>query len=319
MHERSFGGNPASVIVLSSSPEDQALAANDALMQKIGMEFNLSETAFCNPLPGGTESEPKYEIRWFTPATGPSVVREASRVRQMVAGLTFCHRTSISGHATLASAHVLFTTFHPTATRITFSTRKSGSLSAVRHPEDGSISLDFPAGRLTTLEDGHRRRPKIVDAVIKVVKSKEAIKRVDWWDPMGCLIELGSEVDLEKLEVDAGLLSNVGDLVILTQPAPVSSGFDIYSRVFAPDLGIPEDPVTGAAHTALAPFWLSAPSISRLPKSSAVQQTSSLKAKQVSKRGGEMVLALDRETGRVELRGFAKTVMRGEIDLGGAR
>ncbi|GAA5919525.1 hypothetical protein JCM1841_002254 [Sporobolomyces salmonicolor] len=295
--QRSFGGNPASVIVLSSSPEDQALVANDALMQKIGMEFNLSETAFCSPLPGGTESEPKYEIRWFTPAT----------------------EVPLCGHATLASAHVLFTTFHPTATRITFSTRKSGSLSAVRHPEDGSISLDFPAGRLTTLEDGHRRRPKIVDAVIKVVKSKEAIKRVDWWDPMGCLIELGSEVDLEKLEVDAGLLSNVGDLVILTQPAPVSSGFDIYSRVFAPDLGIPEDPVTGAAHTALAPFWLSAPSISRLPKSSAVQQTSSLKAKQVSKRGGEMVLALDRETGRVELRGFAKTVMRGEIDLGGAR
>ncbi|GAA5971902.1 hypothetical protein JCM21900_000647 [Sporobolomyces salmonicolor] len=294
--QRSFGGNPASVIVLSSSPEDQALAANDALMQKIGMEFNLSETAFCKPLPGGTESEPKYEIRWFTPTT----------------------EVPLCGHATLASAHVLFTTFRPTATRITFSTRKSGSLSAVRHPEDGSISLDFPAGRLTTLEDGHRRRPKIVDAVIKVVKSKEAIKRVDWWDPIGCLIELGSEVDLEKLEVDAGLLSNVGDLVILTQPAPVSSGFDIYSRVFAPDLGIPEDPVTGAAHTALAPFWLSAPSLSRLPKSSAVQQTSSLKAKQVSKRGGEMVLTLDRETGRVELRGFAKTVMRGEIGLDGA-
>ncbi|GAA5881123.1 hypothetical protein JCM1840_007112 [Sporobolomyces johnsonii] len=293
--QRSFGGNPASVIVLSSSPEDQALAANDALMQKIGMEFNLSETAFCKPLPGGTEDEPKYEIRWFTPTT----------------------EIPLCGHATLASAHVIFTKFHPTATRIAFSTRKSGSLAAVRHPEDGSISLDFPAGQLTTLEDGHRRRPKIVDAVTKVINSSEAIKRVDWWDPLGCLVELGSEVDLEKLEVDAGLLSHLGDLVILTQPAPVSSGFDIYSRVFAPNLGIPEDPVTGAAHTALAPFWLSASSLSRLPNSSAVQQASSLKAKQVSKRGGEMVVTLNREHRRVELRGFAKAVMTGEIDLEG--
>ncbi|BGP03017.1 hypothetical protein NBRC10513v2_006743 [Rhodotorula toruloides] len=296
-----FSGNPAAVLIFTSSPEDQQLAKDDDLMQKIAAEFNLAETAFCRALvegktEGGDEGSPEYEIRWRTPTL----------------------EVPLCGHATLASAHVLFTTYHPTATSLTFRTLHSGTLRALRNKSDNSISLDFPAASLLTLEEGHRRRPKIVDAVKAATGlGEESVGKVAWWDAWnGAVVELDAGVDLANLKVDIAATATVGDILLLTQPAPASSGFDIYSRVFARPVGIDEDPVTGAAHTALAVFYLLDPSTaSRLPHSSQALSSSTLRAKQVSKRGGELVVVLDQEIKRVELRGQARRVMKGEIEL----
>lgn len=134
----------------------------------------------------------------------------------------------------------------------------------------------------------------------------------------------------------------LGRQLILTCPAPAESGSDIYSRVFAPASGVPEDPVvrgalprsaqhgacaahyltvplwpqTGAAHTALAPFWLlDKHSISRLPDPTRAHDTSVLRAKQVSRRGGELIVKLEEKNKRVELQGSARRVMRGVLEL----
>ncbi|GAA5913086.1 hypothetical protein JCM6882_005557 [Rhodosporidiobolus microsporus] len=287
-----FSGNPASVIVFD---EDDPRSTDEEFCQTLAVEFNLSETAFSTVQPGGTEEEPVYGLRWWTPGA----------------------EVPLCGHATLATAHVLFSTRHPSAKQITFNTRFSGALRAARNASDGSISLDFPAASLLVLEDGHRRRPKIVEAVVKATglgeESVKAVAYVDAFD--GAVVELGADVDLEKLQVKTTEIGAAGKLVILTQPAPAASGYTIYSRVFAPLLGIDEDPVTGAAHAALAPFWLSTPSSARLVSSADVVASRTLRAKQVSKRGGEMDVVLDAAGKRVELRGKARTVMRGEIEL----
>ncbi|GAA6064222.1 hypothetical protein JCM10212_003831 [Sporobolomyces blumeae] len=222
----------------------------------------------------------------------------------------------ISGHATLASAHVLFTHYHPRATRIEFSTRSRGSLTAVRDRSTGSIALDLPKSSLVTLEEGHRRRGEILRGVEKVVERDDVV-RIDWADEIAaCVVELSDRVDLEHLEFDPFVLISIGEfMIILTQPAPVGSGFDIHSRVFGPDVEVPEDPVTGSAHTALAPFWISGPSLSRLRNPENVARTSTLRAKQVSKRGGELLVSYDEDKGRVELRGWAKEVMSGQLTL----
>ncbi|BGP19595.1 hypothetical protein JCM10213v2_007690 [Rhodosporidiobolus nylandii] len=277
-----FGGNPASVLIFGDSEADQKLAGDEKLMQQIAAEFNLSETAFARKLAGGSEEQPEYEL---------------------------------SGHATLATAHVLFP-LHPSATSIKFTTRFSGFLFA-RRSADGQIAVDFPSADLLTLENGHRRRPKIVAAVCAATGLKEeSVTRVAWYDAWEApLVELAANVDLEGLKVDFTAIATAGRLTILTQPAPTSSGFDIYSRVFAPAVGINEDPVTGAAHTALCPFWLSGSSISRLHGSDSVHTSRTLKARQVSKRGGEMDCVLSEDVKRVELRGKARTIMKGEILL----
>ncbi|GAA5826665.1 hypothetical protein JCM11251_002843 [Rhodosporidiobolus azoricus] len=287
-----FSGNPAAVVVWE---KDDPRATNEELCLTIAQEFNLSETAFSVPQEGGTEAEPVYGLRWWTPG----------------------EEVPLCGHATLATAHALFTTRHPSATKITFNTRFSGALIATRNASDGSLSLDFPAADILVLEEGHRRKPKIVEAVKKATGlGDEKIKAVAYMDSFsGAVIELDESVELEKLDVKASDIGGAGKLVILTQPAPASSGYTIYSRVFAPLLGVSEDPVTGAAHTALAPFWLRTASSSRLASAASVVASRTLKAKQVSKRGGEMEVVLDREGKRVELRGRARTVMRGEIEL----
>ncbi|GAA5972993.1 hypothetical protein JCM11641_000355 [Rhodosporidiobolus odoratus] len=109
---------------------------------------------------------------------------------------------------------------------------------------------------------------------------------------------------------------HAGMNLIFTQPAPAGSGYDTYSRVFVPNVGVDEDPVTGVAHTSIAPFWLCYPdALSRLHGSAEIKVSKTLRAKQVSKRGGEMVIVLDEAKGRVELRGGARTVMKGEVLL----
>ncbi|GAA5865102.1 hypothetical protein JCM3774_002131 [Rhodotorula dairenensis] len=292
-----FGGNPAAVIVWDNAN----LAADDDLAQKIAAEFNLSETAFAQRLGQGSdrESNPEYELRWRTPTT----------------------EVPLCGHATMATAHTLFTQHHPAATSITFKTRHSGILVARRDGTgpDEAIALDFPAASLVTLEQGHRRRPKILDGLAKSVQGFEEcqVVRIAWWDGHKApIVELKAGTDLEQLQVTPAPLADIGDLIMLTCPAPADSGFDIYSRVFAPAFGVPEDPVTGAAHTALTPFYLGDDgSLSRLHDGTRAKSTQSLRAKQVSKRGGELVVTLDERKKRVELKGSARRIMKGVVEL----
>ncbi|BGP19602.1 hypothetical protein JCM10213_000197 [Rhodosporidiobolus nylandii] len=286
-----FGGNPASVLIFGDSEADQKLAGDEKLMQQIAAEFNLSATAVARRM-GGNEEEPEYELRWRTPTS----------------------EVVLCGHATLATAHVLFP-LHPAASSIRFVTRFSGALYARRLGD--LISLNFPAADLLTLENGHRRRPKIVGAVLAATGLKEeSILRVVWYDGSESpVVELAEDVDLEGLKVDFPKIEPAGRTVILTQPAPASSEFDIYSRIFGPAVGINEDPVTGSAHTALCPSWLSPESISRLHNADRVKQSRTIRAKQVSKRGGEIDCVLSEDGKRVELRGKARTVMKGEILL----
>ncbi|GAA5825107.1 hypothetical protein JCM5353_006511 [Sporobolomyces roseus] len=288
-----FAGNQAAVIVLDDSADHDNIAQDEPLCQRIAQEFHLSETAFAKPLPGGTESQPKYLLRWWTPT----------------------YEIPLCGHGSLATAAVLFTHYHPKAESIHFETKKRGHLIARRNSEDSSISLDFPRGSLVSLSEGHRRLPKITTAVERFIR-KEQIMRVDWSDEIGAYcVEISQDIDLPSLEVDVPGLLALKEEVILTQPAPPSSGFDIYSRVFRPDAEVPEDPVTGSAHTALAPFWFSSPSLERLHNPSKVKETSTLRAKQVSKRGGELMVKFDEKNRRVELTGFAREMMKGELSL----
>ncbi|GAA5933424.1 hypothetical protein JCM3775_000687 [Rhodotorula graminis] len=315
---RPFTGNPASVLVFPLTDDKlQQLAHDDALMQHIAAEFNLSETAYCRELDGGTDDEPRYELRWRTP----------------VAEVPLC------GHATLASAYALFSQHHPSASTIRFDTRQSGTLFARRtrstsststNDDDvGLISLDFPMASILALSDGHRRLPKILAAVEAAtgLSAADKVVRCAWFDAYDSpLVEISHDVDLRALDVDAAALGKAGKLVILTQPAPTPASpadadadADIHSRVFAAPLGIDEDPVTGAAHTALAPFWLaSGPEArARLPPGPGGARGGgrTLRARQVSPRGGEMVVVLDEDERRVELQGSAVRVMRGEIEL----
>ncbi|GAA5993944.1 hypothetical protein JCM5350_005076 [Sporobolomyces pararoseus] len=291
--QKPFTGNPAAVIVLDQSNQPSSLNLTDELYLHLAAEFNLSETAFAKPLEGGSEEEPKFELRWFTPT----------------------EEIPLCGHATLATAQIIFSHYHPQAKSIFFQSRTRGSLVARRNPSNGSISLDFPASSLVTLSEGHKRRGKILEKVKSIVK-EEAILRIDWADEIGgVVVELSKEIDLKGLSFDPSALSGIGSMVILTQPAPQDSEQDIFSRVFAPDIGVNEDPVTGAAHTALSNFWLTSPSLDRLYNSSTIKQTSTLRARQVSRRSGEMIVKYEKETRRVELRGWAKEMMKGEITL----
>lgn len=255
--DRLFSGNPAGVVVL-----ERPLPAR--LMQAVAAENNMSETAFVVPGRNG------YAIRWFTPAT----------------------EVDLCGHATLASAHVLFSHLgHPSGT-ILFRTRKSGTLTASR--ENDLIVLDFPADRL-------RRAP------VAPLLTAGLGRRPDeaWRGKTDILCLFRSQKDIEGLRPDMQALSKVRARgVIATAPGRSA---DFVSRFFGPQVGVPEDPVTGSAHTTLAAFW--APRLGR----------NTLSALQLSKRGGRLRCTLD--GGRVKLAGKARTYLVGDIDLedGGAR
>ncbi len=246
-----FEGNPAAVC-----PLERWLA--DEVLQAIAEENNLSETAFF------VAAEQGFQLRWFTP----------------VAEVDLC------GHATLASAHVLFDILGHQQSRILFETR-SGQLIVERR--DGLLAMDFPARppescpAPTALLAGLGGRPVEVlaaDDYVVVFKSEAAVRALT--PDMGKLREL----DRRGVCVTAP-----GDAV------------DFVSRFFAPKFGIAEDPVTGSAHCELAPYW------------SARFGKETLQARQVSKRGGDLLCEMHGE--RVVIAGAAVTFMTAEIDIGG--
>ena len=246
-----FTGNPAAVCLLEKE-------ADADWMQSVAAEMNLSETAFVAPRTDG------FELRWFTP----------------VAEVDLC------GHATLASAHLLWETGRlAEADTARFHTR-SGLLTAVR--VDDWIELDFPATPAESIEP-----PPGLSDLLGSVPKFVGRSRFD------LLLELTDAEELRDLNPDfVGLSSLPVRGLIVTAKSDVPE-YDFLSRFFAPAAGINEDPVTGSAHCALAPFWAE-----RLGKTE-------MTAYQCSPRGGVVKVKLAGD--RVLLRGKAVTVLRGEL------
>jgi PhzF family phenazine biosynthesis protein len=251
---RRFGGNPAAIV-----PLEQWLP--DATLLAIAAENNLSETAYIRRNGNGGGD---YEIRWFTPRV----------------------EVSLCGHATLASAWVVFHRLEPARTRVVFSS-KSGPLPVERH--DARLVLDFPVG---TLEPAPTNEP-----LLKALGSapRELYAGYQW------LALYDSAAEVRALRPDmTGIVATGVHGVIATAKG---DDCDFVSRFFAPSAGIPEDPVTGSAHTRLAPFWAE-----RLGKTTFF-------ARQISERGGELWCELLRAENRVKIAGEACLFLEGSIEV----
>lgn len=237
---------------------------SDRWLQAVAAEMNLSETAYL-----WHTGEDAWRLRWFTPT----------------------REVPLCGHATLASAHVLLETGRARAGQIEFATR-SGTLRAARVASDG-IELDLPA---------YGSEPAALPAAVAAAlgatpvaaRLVERAGREETW-----LLELGREAEVRRLAPDFAALRAAGAPAVIATARGDESGFDCVSRYFAPGAGVDEDPVTGAAHCALGPYWAE-----RLGKSA-------LRAWQASKRGGELGVRV--EGARVALTGRAVTVLRGTL------
>ncbi len=247
-----FAGNPAAVCVLDHP-------TTDAWMQMVARELRQSETAFCIPLRNDS-----FELRWFTPD---------GEVR-------------LCGHATLATAHVLWEEGRLERRKIARFSTLSGELTAA--PLGRLIELDFPA-----------RPPSEVEAPVGLL---DALGVAPTWvgrDLDDYVVVLADEAAVRACTPDFQALRAVETRgVIITAPA-AQDDVDFVSRFFAPRFGIDEDPVTGSAHCCLAPLWAG-----RLDKPQ-------LTARQLSARGGE--LAVEVAGNRVKLRGTCVTILRGTL------
>jgi PhzF family phenazine biosynthesis protein len=257
--DRPFAGNPAGVLLLDSFPDDDRL-------QKVALEVNHAETAFAHPLPEGGAAD--WALRWFTPAT----------------------EVAMCGHATLATAHVLHTTgAHEGPVR--FATRSGVLLATPR--EDGSIILDFPTAPLTAVE---------LPGGVAEALGAEPLSTFDTGPNIGdLLVELADEKTVRALNPDLKALSAFSErgVIATARAEDRARGYDFVSRCFFPNVGIDEDPVTGSAHTALAPFWSE-----RLGRAE-------LTGLQASPRSGRVRTELRGE--RTLLGGRAVTVIEGEL------
>jgi PhzF family phenazine biosynthesis protein len=246
-----FAGNPAAVCLLSAP-------ADAAWMQNVAREMNLSETAFLH-LEGDA-----YRLRWFTPAV----------------------EVDLCGHATLASAHILWEQGRlPSNEPARFLTR-SGLLTAERR--GAAIELDFPA-----------KPAEACPAPDGLAEALGAAPRFVGRSQFDYLVELESEAAVRAVKPDFVRLAALPVRGVIVTAASAAPAFDFVSRFFAPAAGVNEDPVTGSAHCCLAPFWRE-----RLGKDE-------MTAYQASARGG--VVGVRVIGTRVQLRGQAITVVRGEL------
>jgi len=246
-----FAGNPAAVCLLPA-PRDEGW------MQSVAREMNLSETAFLVRAADG------YDLRWFTPSV----------------------EVALCGHATLASAHVLWEDGHlPPAQQARFHT-KSGLLTGNRAAE--WIELDFPAKR-----EEPASAPAGLAEALGVTPKYVGKNQFDY------LVEIDGEVAVRRLTPNHAALAALPVRGVIVTSRADSPGYDFVSRFFAPGSGVPEDPVTGSAHCALGPYWQS-----RLGKSDLV-------AYQASPRGGVVRVRVAGD--RVKLGGKAVTVLKGEL------
>ncbi len=248
-----FSGNPAAVVLLDHWLPDQ-------VMQNIALENNLSETAFLVPAGG------HFHLRWFTPAT----------------------EVSLCGHATLASAHILFNHLNFQGDTVVFETL-SGPLPVSRSGE--LLYLDFPAATLKAIPTPQGLTAGLGLRPLEVFHAGKYLLAI-----------YKNQTEVSRIVPDFPLLSKLPYLGIdVTSPG---EKVDFVSRFFAPSVGINEDPVTGSAHTALIPYW------------SQRLQKSTLLAHQISSRGGILYCEFLGE--RVKIGGKAVTYMEGTIDPGPA-
>jgi predicted PhzF superfamily epimerase YddE/YHI9 len=245
---RLFGGNPAAVC-----PLEQWLP--DGTLQAIAAENNLSETAFFVPAAG------RFDLRWFTPA----------------------REVDLCGHATLASAYVIFARMEPEADRAVFDTR-SGELTVTRSGD--RLSMDFPSDPPVPCEPPPGMLEALGGQPLETLRGRYH------------LAVYGCEREVRELQPDFRALGRHGGAVIVTAPG---DEVDFVSRFFAPAFGIDEDPVTGSAHCLLIPYWAGR------------QCKSWFEARQVSARGGE--LSCEDHGERVTIAGQAVLYLEGSIEL----
>jgi len=246
-----FKGNPAGVCMITSTQPDE-------WMRNVAAEMNLSETAF--PLKQGSA----YHLRWFTPRV----------------------EVDLCGHATLATAHILWESGREAREQtLQFNTR-SGLLKA--NYRDGWIELDFPKATV------NEANPP--DGMLTALGVNALFVGNDGTD---YLVEIESEKQLRELQPDLARLENVSSRGVIVTARSTRPEYDFISRFFGPQVGIPEDPVTGSAHCALSPYWAE-----KLGKQEFM-------AYQASARGGELRLRIEGE--RVIIGGQAVTTIEGTL------
>lgn len=276
-----FAGNPAAVCVLDDrgphatqvawgeghrGPDETHVAwgegapRDERWMQDIARELNLSETAFLV-----REGDVVFHLRWFTPAT----------------------EVDLCGHATLASAHVLWEDGHLEPGETARFRTRSGRLTAAR--EDGWITMDFPAEPAAPVD----APAALIDALGIASITGAARNRMD------DLVEVESEAAVRALRPDMTRLRELTRRGVIVTARAADPAYDFVSRFFAPAVGVGEDPVTGSAHCCLGPYWRA-----RLGKSELV-------GFQASARGGTVRVRCAGD--RVFLSGQAVTVLRGEL------
>ena len=249
--DKLFHGNPAGICILNTWPEV-------SVMQNIAAENNLPETAFL------VQKKDEVEIRWFTPTV----------------------EVDLCGHATLASAHVLFTYYPIQENPIHFFSPRSGFLEVERNKE--WLTLNFPKDTYTKITV-----PDILVNAFQMSPIEAYRGKSDF------LLIYSKQQTIEEMNPDMDMIQSVGGRgVIISAPG---NEVDFVSRFFAPQSGINEDPVTGSAHTTLTPYW------------SHKTGKNKLTALQLSKRRGELVCELKGQ--RVLISGKAVTYMIGEIEI----
>jgi len=251
--DKLFGGNPAAVVPLKKWLPDQ-------MMQQLAMENNLAETVFFVP---SEKKEADYDIRWFTPAL----------------------EINLCGHATLASAFVLFDIIKEKKKSVTFDS-KSGLLTVKKKKE--LLLMDFPSWKPEKIDDypPDLKNALGITEIVAVYKFRDL------------LVELNQEQDVTSAKPDFTSLKKMGEKVIITAPG---REVDFVSRFFAPIAGIDEDPVTGSAHSQLIPFWSE-----KLGKEV-------MQAKQLSSRGGDIYC--EQNGDRVTMGGRCVYYMKGEFKV----
>ena len=249
--DKAFAGNPAAVCILTE-PRD------DAWMQDLAREMNLSETAFLS------RQEDGFNLRWFTPAL----------------------EVALCGHATLASAHILWEIGLVSPEEPARFHTLSGLLTAERKGD--WIELNFPA-----TPDQPATAPPRLEQALGLTPKYTGKTKFDY------LFEVETEDSVRNLKPDFTLLKTIQVRGVMVTSRAASSGYDFVSRFFAPGSGIDEDPVTGSAHCCLGPFWSQ-----RLGKDELI-------AYQASRRGGTVRVRVSGE--RVYLSGQAITILCGEL------
>jgi PhzF family phenazine biosynthesis protein len=255
--DRRFAGNPAAVCVLAEPVED-------SWMQDVAAEMNLSETAFARRI--GPES--RFNLRWFTPQS----------------------EVDLCGHATLATAHVLWEENHISLTEPARFDTRSGVLTAKRGPR--GIELDFPSEPVESAVSNPEELAEIGSAL-------QAPIRFAGRNRLDLLVELETEDQVRRLQPDIRGIQRIPVRGVIVTSRSQSPDYDFVSRFFAPRLGVDEDPVCGSAHCCLGPYWRQ-----KLDRSV-------LTGHQVSRRGGVVKVRVDGQ--RVALIGHAVTVLRGEL------